>query len=79
MNDQIFNLILPIKLQGLISLISQKNLLSFFDAIHYLYESKLYDSLSDEETKLWHLSNYKLYSMLVDEKITKTLTYPNYV
>lgn len=79
MNDKIFNLILPIKLQGLISLISRNNRLLFFNALHYLYDSKLYDSLSNEETKLWHLSNYKLYLMLIDEKKTKTLTYPDYV
>lgn len=79
MNDKIFTAILPIKLQGLVCLISHENLLSFYDAIHYLYDSKLYDSLSIEETKLWHLSNYKLYSMLQDEKMTQNLTYPDYV
>ncbi len=53
--------------------------ISFFETLHYLYESKLYEMLSKEETKVWHLSNNKLFLMLEDEKRTNILTLPDFV
>lgn len=79
MDSKTFEAILPLKIQDLISLINKNKNLNFNEALHYLYNSKLYEKLSEEESKLWHLSTAKLFLMLVDEKNTKMLTYPDFV
>ena len=79
MNKKEFTALLPIKIQDLISLISEKERLSFIDSLHYLYESRLYRHLSKEESKIWHLSTLKLYLMLRKEKITEVLEFPDCV
>lgn len=79
MNDEVLKTILPFKIQGLISLIIIKKQILFIDALHYLYDSALYLYLSDEESKIWHLSNHKLYEMLENEKETNILKFPDYV
>jgi hypothetical protein len=79
MDSKTFEAILPLKIQDLISLINKNKNLNFNEALHYLYNSKLYEKLSEEESKLWHLSTAKLFLMLEDEKNTKMLTYPDFV
>lgn len=79
MDSNTFEAILPLKIQDLISLINKNKNLNFNEALHYLYNSKLYEKLSEEESKLWHLSTAKLFLMLEDEKNTKMLTYPDFV
>lgn len=79
MDNKAFDAILPLKIQDLISLINKNKNLNFNEALHYLYNSKLYEKLSEEESKLWHLSTAKLFLMLEDEKNTKVLTYPDFV
>jgi hypothetical protein len=74
-----FHSFLPIKIQDLTSLIMQRKQYEFREALHYLYSSLLYEALSNEETKLWHLSSEKLLDMLENEKLTHTLIYPDYV
>ena len=73
-----FESIMPIKVQDLISLIVDKKHLEFDVALTYLYDSKLYDALSNEETKLWHLSTAKL-EMLDSEKLNGDFVYPDFV
>ena len=46
------------------------------DAFTLLYESKLYEKLDREETKLWHLSVPTLYDMFKEEIETGRITYP---
>lgn len=79
MDSKTFEAVLPLKIQDLISLINKNKNLNFNEALHYLYNSKLYEKLSEEESKLWHLSTAKLFLMLEDEKNTKMLTYPDFV
>ncbi|MEI6754020.1 MAG: hypothetical protein WCK78_12755 [Paludibacter sp.] len=79
MNKDEFNSLVEIKVQDLVSLIIEQNQYDFLDAVKYLYDSKLYDSMLNEKTKLWHLSNYKLFEMLLEEKQTHELKYPDYV
>jgi hypothetical protein len=74
-----FESIMPLKVEDLISLIVEKKQFEFDIALSYLYDSKLYDALSTEETKLWHLSSEKLLDMLVAEKDTGELVYPDFV
>lgn len=79
MDSKTFEAVLPLKIQDLISLINKNKNLNFNEALHYLYNSELYEKLSEEESKLWHLSTAKLFLMLEDEKNTKMLTYPDFV
>lgn len=74
-----FDAILPLKIKDLISLIMETKNLDFEDALNYLYQSELYTLLSDEETKLWHLSSEKLFDILEIEKKTKKIVFPDFV
>ena len=79
MDKIVFKSIIPFKIQDLISVIKDRKHFNFLDALHYLYESKLYDALSIEDTKLWHLSSEKLFDMLENEKKTKEIIFPDFV
>jgi hypothetical protein len=79
MNKPAFDSILPIKIQEIISVIIDTRQLRFNQAVEYFYSSKLYEKLSDEETKLWHLSSEKLFEMLEVEKTTNKIAYPDFV
>jgi len=46
------------------------------EAIKILYNSKLYETLEQEETKLWHLSVETLVSLLEEELSTGSITFP---
>jgi hypothetical protein len=74
-----FDTYVELKVQVLVSLIIEYEKLEFVDALQYLYESKLYIALLDESTKIWHLSNEKLFEMLKIEKQTNQLIYPDFV
>ncbi len=74
-----FDTFVELKIQGLVSLIIEHEHLVFEDALQFLYESKLYDALLEEHSKIWHLSNEKLFEMLLNEKQTNELTYPDFV
>ena len=74
-----FDSILPFKIQDLVSLIIEIKNINFEEAVQFLYESKLYEALSDEKTKLWHLSSEKLLDMLLIEETTGKLIFPDFV
>lgn len=74
-----FESILELKVQVLISLIMETENKAFLDALEFLYESKLYEALADESTKLWHLSTEKLYDMYTNEKQGNKLEFPDFV
>ena len=46
------------------------------EAIKSLYASKLYKTLENEETKLWHLSVPALYDLYMEEQETGAITFP---
>jgi len=46
------------------------------EAFTLLYSSTLYEQLSREKTKLWHLSVPTLYAMFEEEQRTGSITYP---
>jgi hypothetical protein len=79
MDKNEFDLIVELKVQGIVSLILEDQQFEFVDAIQYLYESKLYEALLEEKTKIWHLSAEKLFDMLKTEKQTNELIYPDFV
>lgn len=74
-----FDTFVELKIQGLVSLIIEHEKIGFEDAIEFLYDSKLYNALLEEHSKIWHLSNEKLFEMLLNEKQTNELTYPDFV
>ncbi len=74
-----FEVLIPYKIVDIISLIMGERSLNFTDALRYLYESKLYNLLSDESTKLWHLSSEKLFDILEHEKQHNQLELPDFV
>jgi hypothetical protein len=53
-----------------------KKQLGSLEALRIFYNSELYDRLSDEETKLWHLSALTLYDLLDEELMTGHINYP---
>lgn len=74
-----FESFVELKIRDLIAMIMEREGFDFEMAIHYLYTSRLYRTLLNENTKLWHLSNQKLLEMLADEKKTRKLIFPDYV
>lgn len=60
--------ILPIKINELIQLISQKKRIGIADAVGYLYNSAFYDRLSNPKAKWWYMSGINLFRELEKEK-----------
>ncbi len=79
MTKKEFEIILIIKVQTLIDQIIKKRKIKFKTAMQYLYNSKLYEALSNEKLKVWHFSTWKLFEILETEKKTGKLIYPDYV
>jgi len=48
--------------------------INYEEARKWLYTSKLYAALEDEETKMWYYSNYDLFRMFLEEKETGKYT-----
>lgn len=71
--------LIPYKISDVASLALENNKQDFLETLKYLYESKLYNYLSDETTKLWHLSAEKLFDMLEHEKKNNELQFPDFV
>lgn len=51
-----FSLILCLKVSGLVEAWMEKAGVGLSDALQAVYESKLYRTLGDEESKMWHHS-----------------------
>lgn len=79
MNKEQFNALLPLKIQDLVSLLIDDRNMNFDEALDYLYTSKIYEQLSDESTKIWHLSSHKLLEILEIEKKTGNVELPDFV
>lgn len=62
---------LPFAMQDLTRMVMQKKKLSFEDALYYIYSSRLYQTLLDEEAKAWYESTLSLYESLEKEKIAE--------
>ncbi len=70
MNEK-FNSVLSIALiPETIALIVEKEGLDDITAINEFYRSRVYDLLSNEETKIWHFSPMTVYNMWKHEKET---------
>ncbi len=75
--DEKFNTILSIVLiPQIVSLIVEKDKLDEITALNEFYQSKVYDLLAIEDTKMWHYSALTLYMMWKHEKETNELIFP---
>ena len=79
MDNKQFEPIIELKIRDIVALVIAREQLTFDEAIQYVYESRLYASLTNENTKLWHLSAAKLIEILMDEKENNQLNFPDYV
>lgn len=75
--DEKFNSILSIVLiPQIVTLIGEKERLNDLSAMNAFYQSKVYDLLSKEETKMWHYSPMTIYLMWKHEKETGKVVFP---
>lgn len=61
------HLLLPIKIGWLAEWLVEDKGISITEAINRIYRSKLYQKLSTESTKYWHLGPVDLYRELTTE------------
>ncbi len=75
--DEKFNSILSIALiPQTVALIVEKDKIDDISALTDFYQSKVYDFLSKEETKMWHYSPLTVYMMYKHEKETGEVVFP---
>ena len=75
--DEKFNAILSVCIiPQTVALIAEKEGYNEIQAINEFYQSKVYDFLSREETKMWHYSPMTLYILWKHEKQTGELIFP---
>ena len=61
---------------GILKLIIDNRKINLEEASELLYNSELYQTLEDEETKLWRLGYPILYDLLEEELTTGKITFP---
>jgi len=61
---------------GILKLLIENRKLDLEDASEILYNSRLYELLEDEETKMWRLGFPLLYDLLEEELTTGNITFP---
>ena len=76
MNKKNISSIIAIITPGIIRLLIENRKISLEDASYILYNSELYKTLEDEETKLWRLGYPLLYDLLDEETTTGKITFP---
>jgi hypothetical protein len=67
---------LTVLVPRVVVLITERKNVSAQEAICILYNSELYETLEQAETKLWRLSSETLYGLLDEELATGSITYP---
>ena len=78
MNKEQFEALLPLIITTLMKKIIERKKLSQDEAFSQLYNSRLYNALDDEETKVWHYSTEMLFSLFEEEMTTGNLEFPEY-
>ncbi len=76
MNADQFSAMLAIIVPPILDQITKNSNVDEKTVISRFYQSKLYQELSDETSKLWHYSPMTLYTMYQDELLTGTYDYP---
>ena len=75
-NQENLHTVLAFITPGILTLLIKNRNLSEVAAAETLYNSKLYEALEDEKTKVWRLSYPILYDMLEEELTTGKITFP---
>jgi hypothetical protein len=75
--EKLHKISLRTKIPAIAELIAQNSSLDFNGALHCLYTSQLFKDLDDEKTKIWHFSSVLLYDLLMQEKLTAKIDYPD--
>lgn len=76
MSDKKFESMLMLIVPKIIQLILENHNCSDVKATEMLYNSKLYEKLEQEDTKLWHLSPLTLFEMFDEEQEHGTFVFP---
>lgn len=76
MEKQKFDAILIFIVPEIIKLIIENYPYDEVEASRKFYESEVYSVLSDEETKLWHLSPLTIFNLFDEEIKTGKITFP---
>ena len=76
MNEDQFSAMLAIIVPPIIEQIIKNSNVDDEKVISRFYQSKLYQELADETSKLWHYSQMTLYNMYQDELKTGSYDYP---
>jgi hypothetical protein len=71
-----FEVLLPLKVEGIVEQLIEERKMSLQNALEYLYSSRLYALLECEETKIWYYSPQMLLYLLENEKDTGELKLP---
>jgi hypothetical protein len=74
--DRSISAVIALITPGILSLLMEERELSLEDASGVLYNSQLYRTLEDEETKVWRLGYPLLYDLLDEELTTGTISFP---
>ncbi len=77
MDSTKFVVIMPQIISNLCEMISDKQKISEEEATKKLYNSKLYEYLEKEDTKVWHYSTLTLYNLLLEGEQTGKITFPD--
>ena len=76
MNMQFNSLLSVILIPQVLNIIEEKEEIDEMEALEEFYNSKTYEVLSNEETKVWHYSALTIYMMWKEEKETGELVFP---
>ena len=76
MEQKKFEAVLKLLIPQVIHLIAENGKIDEVTASSYFYNSKVYELLENEETKLWHYSPLTLFNMYNDEIKTGVINFP---
>ena len=76
MEKKKFEAMLVLIVPQVVHMIAEEYKYDEITAAKTFYDSKVYELLEQEETKLWHLSPLTLFNMYKDEKTTGNIIFP---
>lgn len=76
MEQKKFEALLILIVPQVVQLIVLNYSINEIEATRSFYESKVYELLEQEDTKLWHLSPLNLFHMFDEERKTGDITFP---
>ena len=76
MDKKKFESMLILIVPAVVKLIVENNPVDEIEAADRFYNSKVYEKLEQEETKLWHLSPLTLYNMFEEEQTHGEFVFP---